>query len=267
MSSNAEFQMVMGNGRLRGFNNLLQRENKKWWTMRGALMRSVLWIILLNGLLVLSLFIFPTLTDPEGNSIVDEDTLQMSSQLFVGIATVGLAIGIVVAMQDSIIEEVQLGTAAWVLSKPVSRTAFLGAKLISSLVGLLLLMILPSVLAAFGLFWLYEPGAFTWLNFAGMVAVVALHGLFYLTLTLMLGTLTTRRGILLAVTLGSLLGGGMVPMMELVQISPWQLQQVGLMLLLGMPLDSLALTMIGATAVWCLVFLVVAAWQFERAEF
>ena len=51
-------------------------------------------------------------------------------------------------------------------------------------------MILPSALVAYGLFWLYEPGAFTWPNFAGMMAVVTLHALFYLTLTLMMGVLT-----------------------------------------------------------------------------
>jgi ABC-2 type transport system permease protein len=267
MSSNTEFQMVVGNGRLRGFNNLLRRENQKWWPLRPALMRAFLWVLLLNGILALSLFVFPTLTDPNGNPVMDEDPLQMSSQLFAGLAAVGLAIGVIVALQDSIIEEVQLGTAAWVLSKPVSRTAFVAAKLVANVVGLLFLMVLPSALAAYGLFWLYEPGAFTWLNFAGMMAVVTLHALFYLTLTLLMGTLTTRRGVLLAVTLGSLLGGGMVPIKALVQISPWQLQQVGLMVLYDMPLDSMALTMIGATAVWCIIFLVTAVWRFERSEF
>lgn len=267
MTSNAEFEMVEGNGRFRGFTNLLERENQKWWPARRALARAALWVVLLNGILAVSLFVFPTLTDPNGNSVMDEDPLQMSSQLFTGLAAVGLAIGVIVAMQDSIIEEIQLGTAAWVLSKPISRMAFVSAKLIANVVGLLFLMVLPSGLAAYGLFWLYEPGAYTWSQFAGMMAVITLHAFFYLTLALLLGTLTTKRSVLLAVTLGSLLGGGMVPVKTLVQISPWQLQQVGLMLLFDMPLDSLAWTMLGATAVWCLLFLFAAVWQFERAEF
>jgi ABC-2 type transport system permease protein len=267
MSSNSAFQLVAGNGRFRGFNNLFHWENQKWWPLRSALTRALIWIVLLNGILAASLFVFPTMTDPEGNLIVTEDPLQMSSTLFVGLAAVGLAIGIIVMMQDAIIEEKQMGTAAWILSKPVSRLAFLSAKLVASVVGMICLMIIPSALVAYGLFWLYEPGAYTWSNFASMMAVVTLHALFYLTLTLMMGVLTDRRGVLLAVTLGSLLGGGMVPIKALVQISPWQLQQVGVMVLVGMPLDNIALTMIIATAVWCIVFLVVAAWQFERAEF
>lgn len=267
MSSNAEFQMVTGNGRLRGFTNFLQRENRKWWSPRSALLRTGLWIILLNGMLAFSLFVFPTLTDPDGNPLVDEGTLEMGGQLFVGVAAVALAIGVIVAMQDSIIEEVQSGTAAWVLSKPVSRTAFLTAKLVSSLGGILFLMALPAALAGYALFWLYEPGAVNPSNFAAMMGVVLLHALFYLTLALLLGTVTTRRGVLLAITFVSLLGGGMVPLQALIQFTPWQLQQVGLMVLFGIPLDRLALTMVGATAVWCLLFLVAAVWRFERTEF
>jgi len=267
MSSNAELQMVVGNGRFRGFGNLLQRENQNWWPLRRALSRAALWVFLLNGIVALSLFVFPTLTDPEGNLLFEDNPLQTSSEMFVGLAAVALAIGVIVALQDSIIEEIQLGTAAWVMSKPVSRTAFVAAKLVASVLGLLFLMILPVALVAYGLFWLYEPGAFAPFNFAGMMAVVTLHALFYLTLALLMGTLTTRRSVLLAVTLGSLLGGGMVPIKALVQISPWQLQQVGMMTLNGVPLDSLALTMIGATIVWCVVFLVAAVWRFQRSEF
>ncbi|MCZ7674156.1 MAG: ABC transporter permease subunit [Chloroflexi bacterium] len=267
MSSNNAFQLVAGNGRFRGFDNLLHRENQKWWPLRSALTRALIWIVLLNGILAAALFVFPTMTDPEGNLLFTDDPLQMSSTMFVGLAAVGLSIGIIVMMQDAIIEEKQMGTAAWILSKPVSRQAFLSAKLVASVVGMICLMIIPSALVAYGLFWLYEPGAYTWTNFVAMIAVVTLHALFYLTLTLMMGTLTNRRGILLAVALGSLMGGGMVPIQALVQISPWQLQQVGVMALEGIPLDSMALTMLVATAVWCILFLVVAAWQFERAEF
>jgi ABC-2 type transport system permease protein len=221
----------------------------------------------LDGVLALALFLFPTLTDPDGNPLVDENPLQMSSEMFVGLAAVALAIGVIVAMQDAIIEEVQLGTAAWVLSKPVTRTALLAAKLAAAVLGFVLLMALPPVVGAYGLFWLYEPGAVTWPQLAGMLGVISLHALFYLTLALLLGTLTTRRGALLAVTLGSLLVGGMVPITALVQISPWQLQRVGMMVLHGMPLDNLALTMIGATAAWCVLFLGAAAWRIERMEF
>jgi ABC-2 type transport system permease protein len=267
MSSNVEFQMITGNNRFRGFGNLLQRENQKWWPLRRALTRAALWVLLLDGLLFLALFVFPTLTDPQGNPLVDENPLQMGSEMFVGLAAVGLAIGVIVVMQDTIIEEVQLGTAAWVLSKPISRTAFLAAKLVANVGGLLFLMVTPTALGAYALFQLYEPGAITIPNMAAMTAVSSLHALFYLTLALLMGTLTNRRGLLLAVTLGSLLGGGLVPVEALVKISPWQLQQIGVLSLHGQPIGGIGTTMIGATTVWCLLFLAAAVLRFQRAEF
>lgn len=267
MSSDSEFLLAAGSDTFRGFSNLIRRENQKWWTMQHMLSRTALWVVLLDGLLALSLFVFPTLTDPEGRPLFEDNPLQMSSEMFMGIAAIALAIGIIVAMQDTIIEEIQMGTAAWVLSKPVSRTAFIAAKLVASVVGMVLLMILPVALGAYTLFWLYEPGAVSWPNLAGMMAVVTLHTLFYLTLALLIGTLTTRRGVLLGVALGSLLVGGMVPIKALVQISPWQLQQVGLIFLNGLRPGSMEVTMLAATAVWCVVFVVVAVWQFDRIEF
>jgi ABC-2 type transport system permease protein len=267
MGSNAEFQMVAGSGRFCGFGTLLQRENQKWWSLRRALTRAAVWVFLLDGLLFLALFVFPNLTDPEGNRVIEDNPLQIGSEMFVGLAAVGLAIGVIVVMQDTLIEEKQLGTAAWVLSKPISRTAFLTAKLMANVVGLLLLMVLPTALGAFGLFQLYEPGAITIANMAAMTAVTSLHALFYLTLALLMGTLTNSRGLVLAVTLGSLLGGGLVPVEALVKISPWQLQRVGVLLLHGQPIDTIGATMIGATAVWCILFLAAAVIQFKRAEF
>jgi hypothetical protein len=82
-----------------------------------------------------------------------------------------------------------------------------------------------------------------------------------------MGVLTNSRGVLLVVTLGVLLGGGLVPIQALVQISPWQLPQIGLLLLQGQPIGSMGMTMIIATAAWCVVFLIGAVWQFERTEF
>ena len=81
----------------------------------------------------------PPLTDPEGNPLIDRRPLanEQHSCLWAW-PPLGLAIGIIVVMQDAIIEEIQLGTAAWVLSKPVSRQAFLSAKLVASVVGMLL---------------------------------------------------------------------------------------------------------------------------------
>lgn len=91
-----------------------------------------------------------------------------------------------------------MGTAAWVLSKPVTRSAFLTAKAAASTTGVICLMILLPGLIAHGLFRIFEPGTVTAANFAGMLSVVTLHTLFYLTLTLLLGVLVDNRFLLAA---------------------------------------------------------------------
>lgn len=267
MSSNSDFQLVTGSGYWRGFSNLFHKENKAWWTPRRALMLGALWVALLDGLLALALFVLPHLTGPQGEPLIPEDPLQLGSEMFVGVAALALAIGIIVLLQDAVIAEKQMGTAAWVLSKPASRSAFLGAKAAASTIGVLGLMILLPGVIGYALFWLYEPGAVAPAQFAGMMGVVAVHSLFYLALTLLLGVLVDSRGILLAVTFASLLGGGLVPFSALVRIAPWQLSQVGLLVLRGQSLGAMELTMIVATAVWTVAFLLAALWQINRAEF
>ncbi len=267
MGSNSKFQLVAGNGQWRGFSNLFQKENKVWWTPHRALMLGALWVALLDGLLALVLFVLPHLTGPQGEPLLPEDPLQVGGEMFAGVSALALAIGIIVLLQDAVIAEKQMGTAAWVLSKPASRSAFLGAKAAASTIGMLGLMILLPGVIGYALFWLYEPGAVASAHFAGMMAVIAVHSLFYLTLTLLLGVLVDSRGILLAVTFTSLLGGGLVPFPALVRIAPWQLPQVGLLVLHGQALGAMELTMIIATAVWSIAFFFAALWQINRVEF
>lgn len=267
MHSNSQFQAVPRNRHWQGFNNLLHKENQAWWTPRRAVMLSTLWIVLLDGLLALALFILPKLTGPQGEALIPEDPLQMGSELFAGVSILALAIGVIILLQDAIIGEKQMGTAAWVLSKPVTRSAFLAAKAAASTAGVIFLMILLPGVIAYLLFWFYEPGAVTAANLARMLSVVTLHTLFYLTLTLLLGVLVDNRGLLLALTFALLLGGGLVPFKALVQVSPWQLPQVSLLLLQGQSLGGIEWTMIGATAVWSVLFMLTALWQINRLEF
>jgi ABC-2 type transport system permease protein len=267
MLSNREYQVVPRNAHWQGFSNLFHKENQFWWAPRRAVMLCMLWIFLLDGLLALALFVLPNLTGPQGEPLIPENPLQMGSELFVGVSILALSIGVIILLQGAVVDEKQMGTAAWVLSKPVTRNAFLTSKAAASTIGVISQMILVPGLIAYGLFWLYEPGALGAANFAKMLSVVTLHTLFYLSLTLLLGVVVGNRGILLAVTFALLLGGGLVPIKALVQISPWQLSQVSLLLLQGRSLGDGEWTMIGATAIWSILFLLVALWQINRTEF
>jgi len=58
--------------------------------------------------------------------------------VFLKIAGIATAIGVAVLAQDALIAEKHSGTAAWVLSKPVSLSAFILSKVIANAAGILI---------------------------------------------------------------------------------------------------------------------------------
>ncbi len=58
------------------------------------------------------------------------------------------AVGVVIIMQGVVVGEKKSGTAAWVLSKPVTRPAFILSKVIANSLGVLVTMVvLPGIVA------------------------------------------------------------------------------------------------------------------------
>jgi ABC-type transport system involved in multi-copper enzyme maturation permease subunit len=194
---------------------------------------------------------------------------------FVPIAAISLA-------QDSILGERHSGTAAWVLSKPLRRPAFIMAKLMAHGLGLLLTwVVLPGVVAyiqittaAKGQLPLSASG------WAQAMGLYYLNLLFYLTLALMLATLFNGRGPVLGIALFVAWIGPMQIIAEpitqyvpwLNTIMPWQLlmplgKDLSLAAYLAMGQALPTVIPIVATALWCVLFTGVAIWRFRREEF
>ena len=173
-------------GALRGFANLQRKEYGLWWNTRRWLLHLLLWPLLCNGLALVAAF-----TQAQEPNFTAFEIAQMVTLFCVALGH-ATAFGAVVVTQGAIVGEKQRGTAAWVLSKPVGRPAFVLAKLAAygvSYVGLAVLI--PSAMggrAAVG----SGPDA---LRFAASMLLIGLHALCYLALTLMLGTLVGARGV------------------------------------------------------------------------
>jgi ABC-2 type transport system permease protein len=264
-----------------GLGNMLAKENGAWWRTRRWWLQCLLWLVVLNGLMVLA--IKSVESEPE---VALEPRASISGPLmesatmtglivFVAMAGIAVPIAAISMGQDSILGERHSGTAAWVLSKPISRPAFILAKLIAHGLGFLATgAVLPGAIAylevsAFG------GAQLSWLAFSGAMGLVYLNLLFYLTLALMLGTLFHGRGPVLGITLGLLIGYQLILQLApwLAAVMPWTLAgsagQDGLplagLLALGQPLPTVA--PIIATVLWCSLFVVVAIWRFRREEF
>jgi ABC-2 type transport system permease protein len=268
MSADATFQTVMARGWRLGFDNLLRKEQRRWWKTRRWLIQSGIWLALLNGFLALLLFVFPGMTRPDGELAISGNPVQIGLEYIFTIAPTGLGIGIIILLQDAILRERHFGTAAWVLSKPASRSAFILAKLVANTIGMVLILIALQGVVAYAQLALVDSSVFTLANFAGSLGMLALHTFFYLTLTLMLGVLADSQGQVLGIGLGTLLGGMLLVKVArpLTYVTPWALSDLSVRLAQGSALPAWAPYPIAATAVWSIVFVAVALLGFNRAE-
>ena len=263
-TGNDVFQQKTGAGWLRGLDNVLDAELGRWFRTRKWWVQTLVWAGLINGILVLMV---------AGEEGADSGDLAMA---FTVLLSVFAAIGVCILMQGSIVGEKQTGTAAWILSKPVSRSAFVLAKLVANTAGIALTIVLVQGLLAYLIILAATGTALPPLGFLGGLGVEFVHFLFYLTLTLMLGAVFRRRGPVIAIPLVLLFAQelllGVFP--ALARVLPWTLTipldeseylSVAMALMTGSePLTYLPLaTTLAASA----VFMAMALLIFRRLEF
>ncbi len=244
-----------------GLANMLGKELAAWWRTRRW------WIQCLSALFFMNLMTALNLI----NGGVDN---ALNSFLMLAGAVAPLAA--IIMGQDAILGERLSGTAAWVLSKPFRRPAFILAKLIACGLGMLVTwVVLPGVVAylEFAILGkLHLPIA----GFAAALGLAYLNLVFYLTLVLMLATLFQGRGPVLGIAICAVWGWMITPLgVALADVMPWGLlialgengaiPSLARYLVQGQPLPLLVPIIV--TALWSLVFTGVAIWRMRREEF
>jgi ABC-2 type transport system permease protein len=248
-----------------GLGNMLSKELAGWWRTRRWWVQCLIALLLLNVMLAVNM--------NGGGPMNAGQAFLVTAALSAPIAAVSLA-------QDSILGERHSGTAAWVLSKPMRRPAFILSKLAAHGLGLLVTwVVLPGALAYVQLRPAIGHGLSS-IGFMGALGLNYLNLLFYLTLALMLATLFNGRGAVLGIAILVDFTGLMqfiaLPVQKYVpwlgDIMPWRLMidfgtagPLAGRLALGAPLPTV--TPIIATAMWCVLFVAVAIWQFRKEEF
>ena len=276
MSANLNLQKVNEWERLRGFSNLFGKENGSWWGTRRWWINTLLWTTLLCGLTAILLFA-PSEEANEASAAEIAEAggltayiLSLGLSVFFEFGGPMLAIGTVILAQDLIIGEKQSGVAEWLLSKPVVRRSYVLAKLAANALAVLVLLVgLPSALV-YGMLSLRIGALYLLAPFLFAIGIMAVHTLFYLTLTLMLGTIFNNRAPILGIALGSVLGGGLLGgfIQPLFYITPWMLPKVAWLTATGQAISvELVIASLAATALWSLIFVFVALAKFETMEF
>jgi ABC-2 type transport system permease protein len=252
-----------------GFVNLLRKELGDWFATRRWLVQTLIWLVIINGFIALALYVLPGIEGAEVQGEANMPLNLMAWTFFFSFTIIGGSIGMIILVQDEVIQEKQIGTAAWILSKPVARPAFLLSKWVSNVVGgVIFIAALPAVVAVGEIALAGLPGAPILPLLAG-IGTAALTLIFYTSLVILLGVLFEQRGPVLGIAFGLMFGGMIAAQMvpQIGYILPVSMDGIALALSQGQALPAMAVSQLIMTAVWSFLFMAAALLRFRQAEF
>ncbi len=255
-------------GRTEGFLNMFRKENNVWWGTRKWMIQALVWTVVITGSVSFVMYVVTTL--PVG---VKPDMLEcygmgaMALQLFFNITGFTCVMGVIILAHDLIISERVSGTAEWVFSKPLSRKAFVLAKLAASLIAITVIIVFLQgflfniVVRLFG-------GTVDLFPFLKGLALIWLICVFYLAFLLFIGTLTSSRGVALGTAFMFFLAGNMVPLLypESYYFMPWKLSEIAFSVSLSIAWSSKIAAPVIITSVLTVMLIAGAMWKIERIE-
>ena len=268
--ASSQFELVNEKGWRRGLGTLLQGEYSGWFKSSRWWKQLLVWFAIINVMMGI-MIIASAEAAKDGN---DGPPILFMYGIFGGMF---VAFGVMIVMQRVLVKEKQSGTASWVLSKPVTRTAFVLSRLIVNAFAILLTsVIVPGLILYISLGILSDIGWLSPLGFAAALLMVSLHTLYWIAFVLMIGTLSESSSVVIAVPMALYfifwMGNDLIP--GLIYISPLlltfspapeQMNALSVSFMTGEPVSSW-LPLI-STIVSCFIFITVAIRRFNRQEF
>jgi len=264
-----------GGGWLAGFGNMLAKEMGEWFRTRRWLWQLLIWLTILDGFIALVLFGLPALASiyPELKPTAEGMFAGLPPEVgavmhFFSMVIMTGTIGAIIVAQDEIIQEKLAGTAAWIISKPVARPAFILAKLLSNTIGVLVFIVAVPGLIILGEVFLATHKLVPLLPFLAGAGVALLTLFFYVSLVIMLGVLFESRGPVLGIAFGFLWGGMILRNFFpwILYVLPYSMEGIALTVEQGMPLPAMYVSELISTTVLSIVFILVALWRFQHIE-
>jgi ABC-2 type transport system permease protein len=262
-------------GWLAGFGNMFGKEMGEWFRTRRWLSQLLIWLTIINGFLAFLLFglpalasIMPDIQQAQENIFSGLPPEVGAVMMFFSIAVMTGTMGAIVLAQDEVIQEKQLGTAAWIISKPAARSAFILTKLLSNTIGILIFIVVIPGLVTMGEVFIATRQSVPLVPFLAGTGVVLLVLFFYLSLVILLGVLfDSRRTVLggvFAVLFGCSIMKSLIP--QIGYILPTSMEGVALSVFLGIPLPAMLVWQVISAAVLSILFILVALWRFRQIE-
>ncbi|MGE5123038.1 MAG: ABC transporter permease [Acidobacteriaceae bacterium] len=272
MSANAlgELQLVQEKGWKRGLGNLFNGEYSSWFKSSRWWKHLLVWFSVVNVMMVI-MIIATTEAAKDGS---DGPPLLLMYGIFGGLF---VAVGVMIIMQRVIVGEKRSGTAAWVLSKPVTRTSFVISRLIVNSIAILLTsVIVPGVALYVILGFFSDLGWLPPLGYLATLLMFSLHTFYWIALVLMLGTLFESSSGVIAVPMtlfftfwfGSSYIPGLLyisPLLLTFSPDPDHINTLSISFLTGTPVFSWVPLI--STVVFSAIFIAVSILRFNRQEF
>jgi len=251
-------------GPLTGFGNQLRREVASWSGSGRWWRRTLVWTGILAGLFALMHWVLPAALPAEAG--LPTATIEQTTRQFTELAAIVTAIGVVLMTQGILLDDRRNGVLEWLLSKPLTRPALIGARAVGQGIGLVVTVVALPWVVLHVLLSLAAGASWPVGRTLATVGMLALLVVFHQALVLALSAVTTSRAAVLAIPLVLIVGADLVAAMipQAFEVLPWMLGRVGGtfladgVLVTGWPLL--------ATAGWTLVMLAIAMWRLERVE-
>jgi hypothetical protein len=244
--------------------NLLRHELSSWRRTGRWWRQAVAWSAVLGGLFVAVHWVLPAVMPADAG--LPPASVVQSARQSTELAAIVLAIGVVFLTEGLILDQRRDGALEWLLSKPLTRPALIGARFLAQGAGLVATAVLLPWIVVHLLLSLAEGSLRTPGPTLGAAGMLALLVVFHLALVLALSTVTTRRSVVLSVPLVLIVGADLVAtaLPWTFEVQPWMLGRIA-----GAYLGDGVLVTPGpmlATIAWTVALLVVAMWRLDRTE-
>jgi ABC-2 type transport system permease protein len=276
MTVNSELKRASEWAPMRGFANMFYKENYAWWRTRRWWVNAIVWIAILCILVAFMLFVLPGQAAANNDPSLAEMggplalAQNMGLTIFFQVGALAIGIGTIILCQGLIAHEKETGLIEWLLAKPVTRRAYILSKLASSLIAVLVLLIGGPALVTIGLFYLRMGLDFPLIPFLQGTGILIAHTVFYLCLTVMLGTVFSKRTPIMGIAVGTLVGGNVLAgfISQTLYFTPWGFGRVALSLASSEPVPAGMLwPPLIITIVFSVLFITVGLVKFEKSEF
>ena len=259
MSEQEEFILVEEHGWRMGLSNMVRKEFTAWFGSSAWWKQALIWSVVLSAIVVSGAVVAP----------------EIGFLMFVIMGSILMTVATIIASQEFILEEKRTGSAAWVLSKPLSRTSFIVAKLFPNAINLIVSLVFIPGVVVFTIMFLISGGTTSFTFFLALVPM-ALWVIFLQFFTICLGTFFEKEGevmgppFFMMILLFQL--GQMQYIGELTPFGLWILAQIYIggssssMTFNPSTALPIGITMV-STVLILIILTIISIWRFKREEF